>query len=370
MEQKSKNWLLLGLLGLAGFIVWKSSKAKTAPLPTPNVKDDGFSDDPDYGKPLTKETLKSALVDPLTLGKTACTTCKFYRPDGNYYTKEALENSPVTVAYLERYSKVSPHVDVRPNFDMECSDLIGARSNPNCQSAYHVRNAHLVDKGTLKYPTLESLSVEEFLNMSDQQQILIDGKLVPKGHYVEYTLKGDPITLAPSIEQQLKIAEPFFEKPKNWVVVKQPFYDNQDPLNRMQPLDVILKYDPDGVEEKMRTYGRDCCTTGYRGAQVYYTVVGNSGYSETKVENGVKYGVPIVGATASYIVTAKDNLLDENGQPIVDEEGYQYWKYYKDVDKETAIQRGWVNYKKVAGAVLYKNDYVMSESGEWIPVKK
>jgi len=310
MEQKSKNWMLLGLLGLAGFIVWKSSKAKAvpefkdkeksldeqlglAPAPAPQ--------DPDFGKPLTEETLRSALVDPLTLGKTACTTCKFYRPDGNYYTKEALDNSPATISYLERYSKVSPHVDVRPVWNM------------------NLNLSHLVKY----FPTLESLSEQEFLNLTDSANILIDGKIVPKGHYVEYVLKPDPITLSPSIEEQLKIAAPLFDKPSTAVlsVIQSP----SDPLKPVASEEYISKFDPDKVYERRRL-GIDVGTTGVRQPQVTVSTTG-TGYSDSRMVDGIMMGYPIEGAVVTQLIVANDGI----------------------------------------GTVLYKNEYIM-KSGVLTPM--
>lgn len=317
---KTNTLIGLGILGVAGYVLWKMRK----PI-EPQFQD--------------KELQK--VIDDL---------------------KTMPELPPVFVPTGVTVSNPTPWVDRRPTYENAVFEDVESylATNPN---------AHLIRRGWMREvyaldKDVKQLTKEEFEKAG---VILVDGKVMIKDYYIDYIIKPDPKVIAEAmqkkIDEELSIPKP---EPK-WVVVKEPFYDNQDPLKRMQPAEVIAKYDPDGVEEKMRTYGRDCCTTGYRGAQVYYSGVGNSGYSETKIENGVKYGIPIVGATQSYIITAKDNLLDENGQPIVDEEGYQYWKYYKDVDKETAISRGWVNYKKVPGVVLYRNDYVMSASGDWIP---
>jgi hypothetical protein len=297
--------------------------------------------------------------------------------------KKIPELPPVFVPTGVTVPNPSPWVDTRPSYDMACypENIEDALNMPECRGEMHIKNWHLVKNGW-GAPAIQVMKdVKELTKDEFDNAILIkvNGRIMPKGYYIDYIVKPDPKVIGEEMQKKIdaelkglyiyddngNVIGMDMAANKKFVVVKE--IPVNPPLDKMQPDEVIAKYDPDFVEEKRRIFGTDCCPHSRR-AEVIYTNTGGGGYSHTKIVDGVKYGVPNVGATASYIITAQDNLLDENGLPIVDEQGYQYWKYYKDVDRETAIARGWVNYKKVAGVVLYRKDYVMTESGDWVPV--
>lgn len=259
MEQKSKNWLLLGLLGLAGLIVWKSSKAKSS---------DGFKD---------KELGK--LVDDLKK-----------MPD------------------LEKAMSEQSWIDKRPTYDMTCfpKKWEDALSMPECADMLHVKNAHLIKKGwgaplIMVSKDVKDLTKDEFEKAG---YIMVDGQIMPKAHYIDYILKPQPTEIAKAVQQKLdEIQKVEPSEPKVLVPVASPI----DPLYPVASSEVISRYDPDRVMEISRL-GQEIGYTGVRQPQVIASTIGTA-YSETIKKDGIVYGFPIEGATISQTISGNDGTL-------------------------------------------------------------
>lgn len=251
MEQKSKNWILFALLGLAGFIVWKSSKAKSS---------DGFKD---------KELGK--LVDDLKK-----------MPD------------------FEKAMSEQSWIDKRPTYEDAVFEDVESFLATN-------QNAHLIRRGWARdiYALdrdVKELTKEEF---EKAQIILVDGKVMRKDYYIDYILKPQPTEIAKVVQQKIdeiqKVEQPL--EPKVLVPVASPI----DPLYPVASSEVISKYDPDRVMERSRL-GQEIGYTGVRQPQVIVSTIGTA-YSESIKKDGIVYGFPIEGATISQTISGNDGTL-------------------------------------------------------------
>jgi len=262
MEQKSKNWMLLGLLGLAGFIVWKSSKGKSS---------DGFKD---------KELGK--LVDDLKK-----------MPD------------------LEKAMSEQSWIDKRPTYDMTCfpKKWEDALSMPECADMLHVKNTHLIKKGwgaplIMVSKDVKDLTKDEFEKAG---YIMVDGQIMPKAHYIEYILKPQPTEIAKAVQEKLDERKIEKELKMPLPQTKIPVQSPSDPLFPVAPAEVISKYDPDRVMERSRL-GEEIGYTGVRQPKVIVSSVGTA-YSDLTKIDGIAYGFPIEGAEVTQTISGNDGRL-------------------------------------------------------------
>jgi hypothetical protein len=219
-------------------------------------------------------------------------------------------------------------IDTRPNYDMACfpKNWKDALSMPECKDYFHIANAHLIEKGTIKIPDVTSLTKAEFESMGNLDLIMVDGQIMPKGYYVDFVLKPDPTVIAEEVQRKLDEYHAsigmgwYVAQEDSWGIkkgalvfgplptaqVSVPVQSPSDPLIPVASQEYISKYDPDNVLPRIRL-GIDVGYTGVRQPQVTYTQVG-SAYSNVKMVDGVLMGTPIEGAKLTYTIVANDGL--------------------------------------------------------------
>lgn len=315
MENKSKNWIVLGLLGLGAYIFWKSRAKASTPSATPST--------------------------PTTSTPTTSTSTTTNTPSGGGFVDDT--DTPFIDKELERLiedMKRMPevkieggmpnvdYVDRRPNWDMACfpKNWKDALSMPECKGYYHVANAHLIDKGTVKIPSIKSMTKAQFESMDNHSLLMVDGQIMPKGYYVDFIIKPSPQSIAEEVQRKLDEYHAsqgvglYVAQEDSWGIKKGdlvfgklptpqvlvPVQSPTDPLKPMASQEYISKYDPDNVLARTRL-GIDVGYTGVRQPQVTYTQTGST-YSNVKLVDGVYMGTPIEGSRLTYTITANDGL--------------------------------------------------------------
>jgi hypothetical protein len=264
MENKSKNWIVLGLLGLGAYIFWKS---KSKPSAAPDFKDKELEKLVNDIKKIPDVKVESGV--PVVEGGASW-------------------------------------IDTRPTYDMVCfpKNWKDALSMPECKGYFHVANAQKIENGLIKIPQVTSLTKDEFESMGNLDLLMVQGQIMPKGYYVDYILKPDPKLIAEEVQRQLDIQEQLKIPPPEPILM--PVQGGSDPLKPVASQEYISKYDPDNVLARRRM-GIDVGYTGVRQPQVTVSTSGNP-YSGTRMVDGVMMGYPIEGAIVTDTIVANDGI--------------------------------------------------------------
>ena len=289
MENKSKNWVVLGLLGLGAYVFWKSrstaSKEKTADLGSPDKKPD-VSNKPKTGVyKIVRDFCGQLLIEK--------------------------ENKVVSTTESKCFVAVS---------EMKQCGVFGDSEEYRCKEW---TLQHYVEATTIggvwgnKLYTTNSGRMPDVNNIQHLYEVPLQN--------VEYALPfcndnplstekiagGTPCSKGyPFFEQVVepKPAEPIplWTPPTQVEKVLVPLQSPTDPLKPVASQEYISKYDPDRIYEKQRL-GIDVGYTGLRQPQVTISTTG-TGYSGARKIDGVFWGYPIEGARSTYTITANDGL--------------------------------------------------------------
>jgi hypothetical protein len=256
---KTNTLIGLGILGVAGYVLWKMRKPAE------------FQD---------KELQK--LVDDL---------------------KTMPELPPVFVPTGVTVSNPDPWVDRRPTYENAVFEDVESylATNPN---------AHLIRRGWNREfyaldKDVKQLTKEEFEKAG---VILVDGKVMIKDYYIDYILKPDPKVIGEAM--QAKIDAYNLNAQLNIPIVPKvpvPIQSPNDPLKAVASPETISMWDPDRVTERTRL-GEEVGYTGVRQPRVIISSIGTA-YSDTTKIDGVPYGVPIEGAKITQTVSGQDGTL-------------------------------------------------------------